>query len=141
MAYRTIIDGTRWTFTDLKDLLAKASPARSGDVLAGIAADSAVERLAAQLALADLPLKAFLKVDLVPYEQDEVTRLILDSHDQRAFAPIAHLTVGEFREWLLDDRTSGSRSDGARERPHPGDGGGRLQDHARAGSRGGRSEM
>jgi ethanolamine ammonia-lyase large subunit len=106
LAYRTIIDGTRWTFTDLKDLLAKASPARSGDALAGIAADSAVERLAAQLALADLPLKAFLKVDLVPYEQDEVTRLILDSHDKKAFAPIAHLTVGEFREWLLDDQTS-----------------------------------
>ena len=105
MAYRTIIDGTRWTFPDLKDLLAKASPARSGDALAGIAASSAVERLAAQLALADLPLKAFLKVDLVPYEEDEVTRLIFDSHEERAFAPIAHLTVGEFREWLLDDRT------------------------------------
>lgn len=105
MAYRTIIDGTRWNFADLKELLAKASPARSGDVLAGIAAESAVERLAAQLALADLPLKAFLNVDLVPYEQDEVTRLIADLHDERAFAPIAHLTVGEFREWLLDDRT------------------------------------
>ena len=75
MAYRTIIDGTRWTFPDLKDLLAKASPARSGDALAGIAASSAVERLAAQLALADLPLKAFLKADLVPYEEDEVTRM------------------------------------------------------------------
>ena len=105
MAYRTIIDGTRWTFPDLKDLLAKASPARSGDALAGIAAGSAVERLAAQLALADLPLKAFLKADLVPYEEDEVTRLIFDSHEERAFVPIAHLTVGEFREWLLDDRT------------------------------------
>ena len=105
MAYRTIIDGTRWTFPDLKDLLAKASPARSGDALAGIAAGSAVERLAAQLALADLPLKAFLKADLVPYEEDEVTRLICDSHEERAFVPIAHLTVGEFREWLLDDRT------------------------------------
>ena len=105
MAYGTTIDGTRWTFPDLKDLLAKASPARSGDALAGIAASSAVERLAAQLALADLPLKAFLKADLVPYEEDEVTRLIFDSHEERAFAPIAHLTVGEFREWLLDDRT------------------------------------
>ena len=105
MAYRTIIDETRWTFADLKELLAKASPARSGDALAGIAAESAVERLAAQLVLADLPLKAFLNVDLVPYEQDEVTRLIVDAHDERAFAPIAHLTVGEFREWLLDDRT------------------------------------
>ena len=105
MAYRTIIDGTRWTFADLKELLAKASPARSGDTLAGIDAESAVERLAAQLVLADLPLKAFLNVDLVPYEQDEVTQLIVDSHDEQAFASIAHLTVGEFREWLLDDRT------------------------------------
>jgi len=105
LTYRTIIDGTRWTFADLKELLAKASPTRSGDALAGIAAESAVERLAAQLALADLPLKVFLNVDLVPYEQDEVTRLISDSHDEQAFAPIAHLTVGEFREWLLDDST------------------------------------
>ena len=87
LAYRTIIDGTRWTFPDLKELLAKASPARSGDALAGIAAESAVERLAAQLALADLPLKAFLKADLVPYEEDEVTRLIVDRHEERAFVP------------------------------------------------------
>jgi ethanolamine ammonia-lyase large subunit len=105
LAYGTTIEGTRWTFPDLKDLLAKASPARSGDALAGIAASSAVERLAAQFALADLPLKAFLEADLVPYEEDEVTRLIFDGHEERAFVPIAHLTVGEFREWLLDDRT------------------------------------
>src|SRR5580692_12772405 len=105
MSYHTTIDGTRWAFHDLKTLLAKASPARSGDALARIAAQSAIERVAAQMALADLPLKTFLNVDLVPYEEDEVSRLILDGHDPSAFAAVAHLTVGEFREWLLDTRT------------------------------------
>src|SRR5580693_576573 len=109
MSYHTTIGGVRWSFADLKTLLAKASPARSGDALAGIAAESAVERVAAQMALADLPLKAFLNVDLVPYEEDEVSRLILDGHDPSAFAAIAHLTVGEFREWLLDMQTTASR--------------------------------
>jgi ethanolamine ammonia-lyase large subunit len=109
MSYHTTVDGTRWAFADLKTLLAKASPARSGDVLAGIAAQSAIERVAAQMALADLPLKAFLNVDLVPYEEDEVSRLILDGHDPSAFAAVAHLTVGEFREWLLDTQTTASR--------------------------------
>jgi len=108
MSYHTTIDRTRWTFPDLKTLLAKASPARSGDALAGVAAQSAIERVAAQMALADLPLKTFLNVDFIPYEDDEVSRLILDSHDQAAFAPIAHLTVGAFREWLLDTRTQAS---------------------------------
>jgi ethanolamine ammonia-lyase large subunit len=88
-------------FDDLKALLAKATPARSGDALAGIAAGSAAERIAAQLALAELPLRAFLSEALVPYEADEVTRLIIDSHDAAAFAPVAHLTVGDFRDWLL----------------------------------------
>ena len=106
MSYHTTINGTRWTFTDLKTLLAKASPARSGDALAGIAAQSAIERVAAQMALADLPLETFLKVDLVPYEEDEISRLILDSHDPVAFAAVSHLTVGAFREWLLDTRTT-----------------------------------
>src|SRR6202048_5596322 len=105
MSYHTTTNGTRWTFRDLKTLLAKASPARSGDALAGVAARSAIERVAAQMALADLPLKTFLNVDLVPYEEDEVSRLILDSHDLTAFAPVSHLTVGAFREWLLDTRT------------------------------------
>src|ERR1700730_16694067 len=100
MSYHTTTNGTRWTFRDLKTLLAKASPARSGDALAGIAAQSAIERVAAQMTLADLPLKTFVNTDLVPYEDDEVSRLILDNHDPSAFAPIAHLTVGEFREWL-----------------------------------------
>src|SRR5664279_4095094 len=106
MSFQTTIDGTRWIFADLKALLAKASPARSGDDLAGIAAASAIERVAAQMALADVPLKTFLKADLVPYEEDEVTRLIYDSHDLSAFAAVSHLTVGGFREWLLDAQTT-----------------------------------
>jgi ethanolamine ammonia-lyase large subunit len=90
---------------DLKTLLARASPARSGDELAGIAAASAEERALAQMELADVPLKRFLDEPLIPYESDEVTRLILDSHDAAAFAPIARFTVGEFREWLLSEQT------------------------------------
>jgi ethanolamine ammonia-lyase large subunit len=103
MGYAQSIGSIRHAFADLKDLLAKASPERSGDRLAGIAADSAEQRLAARLALADLPLKTFLSETVVPYESDEVTRLIIDRHDARAFAPLAHLTVGQFREWLLSD--------------------------------------
>jgi ethanolamine ammonia-lyase large subunit len=91
----------------MKALLAKASPARSGDQLAGIAAESAEERVAAQMELANVPLQRFLAEPIIPYETDEVTRLICDSHDPAAFAPIAHLTVGEFREWLLADETTG----------------------------------
>ncbi|HEY8124023.1 MAG TPA: ethanolamine ammonia-lyase subunit EutB [Methylocystis sp.] len=101
--YSTTIRGTSYGFPDLKTLMAKATPLRSGDCLAGIAATCAAERVAAQMALADLPLSAFLNETLVPYEQDEVTRLILDSHDRKAFAPIASLTVGDFRDWLLSD--------------------------------------
>lgn len=101
MGYVQTLDGTVYRFPDLKTLLAKATPLRSGDVLAGIAADSAAERAAAQLTLADLPLKTFLNEAVLPYEQDEITRLIVDSHDGAAFAPIASLTVGAFRNWLL----------------------------------------
>ena len=90
-------------FESLKELLAKASPERSGDHLAGIAAGDDEERVAAQLALADLPLRTFLAEHVVPYETDEVTRLIIDDHDAKAFAPVAHLSVGEFRDWLLSD--------------------------------------
>src|SRR5690606_38574189 len=93
--YRHTIDGHAWTFRDLRDLMAKATPLRSGDVLAGIAAQSAVERMAARLCLADVPLRRFLDEALVPYEQDEVTRLVMDSHDAAAFAPVSSLTVGE----------------------------------------------
>ncbi len=94
-------------FSDLRTLLAKATPARSGDELAGLAAESAQERVAAQIELADVPLQRFLAEPLIPYEADEVTRLIVDSHDAAAFGPVAHLTVGEFREWLLAEETTG----------------------------------
>jgi len=103
MEYRQSFGTQHYVFADLKALLAKATPLRSGDVLAGVAATSAEERVAAQWRLADLPLKDLLTDALLPYEEDEVTRLILDSHDAAAFAPIAHLTVGGFRDWLLSD--------------------------------------
>jgi len=101
------IDGTSYNFRDLKDLLAKATPARAGDELAGIAARSSVERVAAQMVLADLPLTAFLNEAIVPYETDEVTRLIFDTRERSAFAPIASLTVGSFRDMLLSHETTG----------------------------------
>jgi ethanolamine ammonia-lyase large subunit len=104
--YSATIGSRRYGFADLKTLLAKASPARSGDRLAGVAADTGEERVAAQYALADLPLATFLNETVVAYESDEVTRLIIDGHDRTAFAPIAHLTVGGFRDWLLADETT-----------------------------------
>ncbi|NOW48545.1 ethanolamine ammonia-lyase large subunit [Novosphingobium sp. SG751A] len=107
-AYRIDLAGTRYSFDNLAEVMACASPARSGDALAGIAAASAQQRVAARWLLADLPLGLFLEDQLVPYEQDEVTRLIIDSHDRDAFAAIAHLTVGACREWLLDDATDGA---------------------------------
>jgi ethanolamine ammonia-lyase large subunit len=100
-AYSHTLGTTTFRFPDLRTLMARATPARSGDRLAGIAAASAEERVAAQIALAEVPLRGFLDEQVVPYEQDEVTRLILDHHDARAFEPIAHLTVGELRDWLL----------------------------------------
>ncbi len=99
--YAHTVGAVRYTFADLKTLLARATPYRSGDALAGVAAGSAEERVAAQMALAELPLTALLRDPVVPYESDEVTRLIVDSHDRDAFAPVAHLTVGGFRDWLL----------------------------------------
>ncbi|WP_265448533.1 ethanolamine ammonia-lyase subunit EutB, partial [Aeromonas salmonicida] len=101
--YRTQLSHHVYQFPDLRTLMAKATPARSGDYLAGVAAHSAEERMAARMALADLPLKTFLNEALIPYEQDEVTRLIMDNHDHAAFAPISHLTVGDFRNWLLSE--------------------------------------
>jgi len=101
--FSATIGARRYAFPDLVTLLAKASPHRSGDALAGIAAETGEERVAAQFALADLPLRTFLDQHVVPYENDEVTRLIIDSHDKTAFAPIAQLTVGSFRDWLLSD--------------------------------------
>ena len=101
--YQTSIASTTWTFETLAVLMAKATPERSGDRLAGVAAGSAEERVAAQICLSEVSLKTFLSEALVPYESDEVTRLIIDEHDKSAFAPIASLSVGEFRDWLLSD--------------------------------------
>jgi ethanolamine ammonia-lyase large subunit len=100
-SYQIDLGGTRHRFADLRTLLAHATALRSGDMLAGIAADSAERRVAARYALADLPLATFLQDLVIPYEADEVSRLIVDRHDPAAFAPVAHLTVGGFREWLL----------------------------------------
>ncbi|WP_213771300.1 ethanolamine ammonia-lyase subunit EutB [Bradyrhizobium sp. dw_78] len=103
MVYRHVIDATSYVFDDLRDLLAKATPPRSGDRLAGIAADSAQQMIAARIALADVPLKRFLDETVIAYEDDEVTRLIVDTHDRSAFEAISALTVGAFRDWLLSD--------------------------------------
>jgi ethanolamine ammonia-lyase large subunit len=103
MVYRHTIDATTHVFDGLRDLLARATPPRSGDRLAGIAAESAEQMVAARMALADVPLTQFLQEAVVPYEEDEVTRLILDGHDSAAFAPIGSLTVGSFRDFLLSD--------------------------------------
>lgn len=101
MGYRHGLGGETYHFSDLKTLLAVASSVRSGDQLAGLAAQSDAQRMAARYALADVPLRSFIQTALVPYEEDEVTRLIVDTHDHKAFALIAHMTVGEFRDWLL----------------------------------------
>jgi len=101
LSFSHTLAGTRYVFPDLRTLLARASPLRSGDQLAGIAAGSATERAAAQYALADLPLSAILNQPVIPYEADEVTRLILDGHDPVCFAPLSAMTVGAFREFLL----------------------------------------
>ncbi|MGA8514009.1 MAG: ethanolamine ammonia-lyase subunit EutB, partial [Burkholderiaceae bacterium] len=103
MRYSHTLASHTYRFDSLRTLLACASPLRSGDQLAGVAAASAQERVAAQMALADLPLRTFLSEAVVPYESDEVTRLIIDTHDAAAFAPVRHLTVGDFRNWLLGE--------------------------------------
>jgi ethanolamine ammonia-lyase large subunit len=103
MPYTFTVGHHVFAFADLKDLMAKASPLRSGDTLAGIAASSYEERVAAQLCLADVPLKTFLSEAVIPYEKDEITRLILDTHDKNAFAPVSGFTVGQLRDWLLSD--------------------------------------
>jgi ethanolamine ammonia-lyase large subunit len=105
MSYHHTIGRKTYRFNDLKTLLAKASPHRSGDILAGVAAENYEERIAAQIALADVPLKTFLNETVIPYEQDEITRLIIDNHDSSSFALINTLTVGELRDWLLRDET------------------------------------
>ena len=103
MAYRTSVGGQSYAFADLRELMAKATPPRSGDRLAGIAAQTMQEMMAARFVLADLPLTTFLNEALVPYEADEVTRLILDTHDAAAFRPVRALTVGAFRDWLCGE--------------------------------------
>ncbi len=109
MSYRHTVRGVTHTYADLRTLLAKATPLRSGDQLAGIAAENAEQRVIAQMALADLPLTTFLNEHLIPYESDEITRLIVDSHDSAAFAPISSFTVGELRDWLLSDAATAER--------------------------------
>lgn len=104
--YKIVLGHNTYAFPDLKALMAKATPLRSGDVLAGIAAMSMEEHVAAQMCLADVPLKRFLEEPLIDYDKDEVTRLILDTHDADAFQPISSLTVGEFRNWILNDHVS-----------------------------------
>lgn len=103
MVYRQVIGATSYVFADLRELLARATPPRSGDRLAGVAAESAEEMIAARMALAEVPLKQFLNEAVIPYEDDEVTRLIIDTHEAQAFAPISSLTVGGLRDWLLSD--------------------------------------
>src|ERR1700686_3441257 len=106
MAYRHTIDATSHVFETLRDLLARATPPRSGDRLAGIAAESAEQMIAARIALADVPLTQFLHETVIPYEDDEVTRLIVDTHDRSAFAAISSLTVGSFRDWLISGKAT-----------------------------------
>src|SRR6202008_4639759 len=105
MSYTETIGSRTYRFADLKTLMAKASPLRSGDQLAGVAAASEEERVAAKMALAEVPLRTFLNEPLIPYETDEVTRLVIDDHSPQAFAEISHLTVGDFRNWLLSSTT------------------------------------
>jgi len=109
MSFSYSIGARMYTFASLRELLAKATPLRSGDVLAGVAAATAEERVAAQFALADLPLARFCDEQVVPYETDDVTRLIVDTHDDEAFAPVRSFTVGELRDWLLSDEATGER--------------------------------
>ena len=109
MGFAHTIGGRSYTFDNLRVLLAKATPLRSGDVLAGLAAESAEERVAAQFALADVPLARFLQEQVIPYENDEVSRLIMDTHDAAAFEPVRSLTVGELRDWILSDDATRER--------------------------------
>ena len=108
MSYSTTVRGQRFSFADLREVFAKANEDKSGDRLAGIAASSEQERVAAKLVLADIPLSNIVANPLIDPAQDEVSRLILETHDQAAFRPLAHLTVGELREYVLDeDQDSG----------------------------------
>ena len=105
-SYKFMLGNRIYNFKNLADLMAKATPKRSGDLLAGVSAHSSQERVVAQMRLAEVPLKTFLNEMLIPYEDDEITRLIIDDHDTEAFKLISHLTVGDFRDWLLSDTTT-----------------------------------
>jgi len=113
--YKYTLGNKTYTFKNLADLMAKATPKRSGDLLAGVSALSSGERVIAQMRLAEVPLKTFLTEALIPYEEDEITRLIMDEHDEKAFQPISHLTVGDFRNWLLSDETTSDVIKGVRD--------------------------
>lgn len=104
--YKFMLGNRIYSFKNLAELMAKATPKRSGDLLAGVSASSSQERVVAQMRLAEVPLKTFLNEMLIPYEDDEITRLIIDEHDAEAFKLISHLTVGDFRNWLLSDTTT-----------------------------------
>ncbi|ATU71795.1 ethanolamine ammonia lyase large subunit [Komagataeibacter rhaeticus] len=108
MSYHAFLGGEKFRFSSLKQVLAYASPYRTGDELAGVAAPDPLQRIGAREALANIPLRTFLDEVPVPYETDEVTRLIIDSHDTTAFAPVAHMTVGDLRDWLLHHETDGA---------------------------------
>ena len=141
MVYRHAIDATSYTFDGLRDLMAKATPPRSGDRLAGIAADSAEQMIAARMALADVPLQQFLHETVIPYEDDEVTRLIVDTHDATAFAAISSLTVGAFRDWLLSDAATPEILQKSLAWGDAGNGRGGFQADAQSGSHSGREKM
>ncbi len=133
MSWRHTIHQRSYHFSDLKTLLAKASPYRSGDALAGLAAETYEERVAAQMTLADLPLKIFLEQPVIPYETDEVTRLIIDTHNATAFAPISHLTVGGFRRLAAERTCRHGYFTANRHRHHTRNGRGGEQAHAQPG--------
>ena len=107
--YKHSIQHITYSFSDLKTLMAKATPFRTGDALAGLCAESYQERIAAQICLADVPLKNFLSEAVIPYESDEVTRLIIDGHDEISFSEISSFTVGMFRDWLLSDMVDSTK--------------------------------
>ena len=141
MIYRHAIDATAYVFDDLRDLLAKATPPRSGDRLAGVAAESAAQMIAARIALADVPLKQFLQETVIPYEDDEVTRLIVDSHDAAAFAAISSLTVGVVPRLAAVRRGHTGRAGKTVARGHARNGGGGVKTDAQPGSDPGREKM
>ncbi len=134
MPFQHTIRGTTHRFADLRTLMARATRLRSGDQLAGIAAETAEQAAAARCALADLPLARFLDEALVPYEACEVTRLLLDTHDAAAFAPVSHLTVGGLPRLAAVGQRDARAAGRAGARPAARDGGCGVQDHAQPGS-------